>query len=114
MGWQPARWFEHSLFLHCDQAALNVRTKMITSSLLALSLLRGGAAPNAPFSIQERAGITWLAKPDGERFFSLGVCVVNPGAGREQFSLTNPGYAAFQHYDNSNRWAEATLRRLKS
>ncbi len=26
----------------------------------------------------------------------------------------NPGYAAFQHYDNSNLWAQATLSRLKS
>ena len=40
--------------------------------------------------------------------------MVNQGASREKFSSTNPGYAAFQHYENSNRWAEATLQRLKS
>lgn len=91
-----------------------MRTIFITTGLLALSLLRGGAATNAPFSIQQREGISWLVKPSGERFFSLGVCVVNPGASHEQFSSTNPGYAAFQHYENSNRWAEATLERLKS
>ncbi|MGA9450185.1 MAG: hypothetical protein WBW41_02445 [Verrucomicrobiia bacterium] len=91
-----------------------VRTVFITTSLLALSLLRGGAETNAPFFIQQREGISWLTKPDGERFFSLGVCVVNQGASREQFNSTNPGYAAFQHYENSNRWAEATLKRLKS
>ena len=94
--------------------ALNVRTILITTSLLALSLPRGRAATNAPFSIQQREGITWLAKPSGERFFSLGVCVVNQGASRDQLSATNPGYAAFQHYENSNRWAEATLKRLKT
>ena len=55
-----------------------------------------------------------MTRPNGERFFSLGVCVVNQGASREKFSSTNPGYAAFQHYANSNRWAEATLQRLKS
>jgi hypothetical protein len=91
-----------------------VRTIFITTSLLALSLLRGGAATNAPFSVQQREGISWLTKPNGQRFFSLGVCVVNQGASRERFTATNPGYAAFQHYQNSNRWAEATLKRLES
>ena len=91
-----------------------MRNILITTSLLALSLLRGEAATNAPFSIQQREGISWLTKPDGERFFSLGVCCVNQGASRERFNSTNPGYAAFQHYQNSNRWAEATLHRLQS
>src|SRR6516165_5247870 len=91
-----------------------VRILFITTSLLVLSLLRTGASTNAPFSIEQRDGISWLTKPDGERFFSLGVCVVNQGASREQLSSTNPAYAAFQHYENSNQWAEATLRRLKS
>src|SRR6267378_3107028 len=96
-------------------AVLIVRTIIITTSLLALSLLRGAAVEtNAPYSIQQKDGISWLTKPNGERFFSLGVCVVNQGASREQFSSTNPGYAAFQHYENSNHWAEATLKRLKS
>jgi hypothetical protein len=54
-----------------------------------------------------------LIKPNGKQFFSLGVCVVNQGASPEKFNPTNPGYAAFQHYENSNRWAEATLNRLK-
>ena len=91
-----------------------MRITFITTSLLAFSLLRGWTAGNAPYSIQQRDGLSWLAKPNGERFFSLGVCVVNQGASREQFSATNPGYAAFQHYENSNLWAEATLKRLKS
>ena len=44
----------------------------------------------------------------------MGVCVVNQGASRERFNPSNPAYAAFQHYENSNRWAEATLKRLES
>jgi hypothetical protein len=97
------------------KAALIVRIIIIIVSLLALNLLRGeAAATNASYSIQQRDGISWLTKPDGERFFSLGVCVVNQGVSREQFSSTNPGYAAFQHYENSNRWAKATLKRLTS
>jgi hypothetical protein len=91
-----------------------VRMFFIAISLLAFSLLCAGAATNAPFSIQQREGTSWLTKPNGERFFSLGVCVVNQGASHEDFCATNPGYAAFQHYENSNRWAETTLKRLKS
>ena len=85
---------------------------------IAASLLAPGfnseATTNAPFSIQERNGNSWLAKPNGEKFFSLGVCVVNEGASPERLSKTNPGYAAFQHYQNSNLWAEAALKRLKA
>lgn len=79
------------------------------------SLLPGEAAvTNAPFSVQKHDGIFWLAKPDGERFFSLGVCCVNQGFSSEQFDPMNPGYASFQHYDNSTLWAAATIDRLKS
>src|SRR5262249_3246347 len=82
--------------------------------LLALNLLRGAEFTNAPFSIQQRDGTTWFVKPSGSRFFSLGVCVVNEGASPAKFNPANPEYAAFQHYRNSNAWAEATLKRLKS
>ncbi len=67
-----------------------------------------------PFSIREQDGIAWLVKPNGERFFSFGVCCVDMGASREKFDPDNPGYGAWQHYPDSNRWAEATLKRLKS
>jgi len=91
-----------------------VQKYFITVSLLALSLLRGRAANNDPFFVQQREGVSWLTKPNGERFFSLGVCVVDQGVSRERFNPINPGYAAFQHYGNSNLWAEATLKRLES
>jgi hypothetical protein len=93
---------------------LIVRKLFITTILLTLSLRCGAASTNAPFSIQQLGEISWLTKPGGEPFFSLGVCCVNQGASREQFISTNPGYAAFQLYENSNRWAEATMKRLKS
>ena len=93
---------------------LHLRIIITTISLMALCLRPCGAATDAPFSIHEHEGNYWLTKPDGERFFSFGVCVVNQGAARQQINPTNPGYAAFQHYENSNRWAEATLRRLRS
>jgi hypothetical protein len=92
---------------------MTMRTILITSCLVVLSL-RGEAHTAAPFSIQQQGETSWLAKPGGERFLSLGVCVVNQGVSRERFNSTNPAYAAFQHYENSNRWAEATLKRLHS
>jgi len=93
---------------------LILRKIIITTSLLALSLWRGAAVEtNAPFTIQQRDGISWLTKPDGERFFSLGVCCVDQGESLGKLNPTNPGYAAFQHYADSNRWAKATLGRLK-
>ncbi|MEO8427243.1 MAG: hypothetical protein ABI651_09045 [Verrucomicrobiota bacterium] len=82
---------------------------------------RGGASPlpeatsaGKPFAIQQQDGITWLIRPNGERFFSFGVCCVSMGATRQTFDPDNPGYSAFRHYPDSNRWAEATLKRLKS
>lgn len=93
---------------------LIVRAILLAASLLVPGLLPAVDATNAPFSISQREGISWLTKPSGQPFFSMGVCVVNQGASRQQFTSTNPGYAAFQHYQNSNRWAEATLNRLES
>ena len=91
-----------------------VRATFITTSLLAMGFLCAGATTNSPFSIEQHEGAFWLTKPNGGRFFSLGACVVNQGESREQFSPTNPAYAAIEHYANSNAWAEATLKRLKS
>src|SRR6266704_283667 len=71
------------------------------------------AVGSPPFSIQEEDKTAWLVRPNGERFFSLGVCCVNQGASPEEFDSSNPGYAARQHYADSNRWAETALRRLK-
>jgi hypothetical protein len=106
--------FHDKHFHNSQKAELSVRIITITASLLIPGLLCCGAATNDSFSLQQHEGISWLTRPNGERFFSLGVCVVNQGASRESFNPTNPGYAAFQHYENSNRWAEVTLQRLKS
>jgi hypothetical protein len=67
-----------------------------------------------PFSIQPRQGVAWLVRPDGTRFFSLGVCCVDQGTAREEYTPEKPGYASWQHYADSNQWAKATLNRLQS
>lgn len=55
-----------------------------------------------------------MTSPGGKKSFSLGVCVVNQGVPPERASLTNPAYSALRSYPNSDRWAEATLKRLHS
>src|SRR5262245_14360873 len=69
---------------------------------------------STPFSLKQQNEVDWLIKPNGTRFFSLGVCVVSQGASREDFNPTNPGYAAFRYYQSSNDWAADTLKRLTS
>ncbi len=75
---------------------------------------RKTSTPGKPFSIQKQDQISWLVRPSGERFFSLGVCCVDPGISRAEFRTDNPGYAAWRHYPDSTQWAEATLQRLRS
>jgi hypothetical protein len=58
--------------------------------------------------------VYWLIKPNGERFFSLGVCCVNQGASTKEWNSANPGYAGWQHHSNTNAWATDTLNRLKA
>src|SRR5687768_9804915 len=77
-------------------------------------LMGAERSSNLPFSIVEKGGQSWLVRPDGKPFFSLGVCVVTEGASRKDFNPANPGYAAWQHYADSNQWAQATTKRLKN
>src|SRR5213592_3378210 len=67
---------------------------------------------NLGFSIQQQGESAWLVRPNGERFFSLGVCCVSQGT--LDFDSANPSYAAWQHYADSNLWAKSTLKRLKA
>src|SRR5262245_26590971 len=70
--------------------------------------------PGQAFAVEKVDQVTWLINPNGERFFSFGVCCVNMGASRQDSQTTNLAYAAWKHYSNSNQWAQATLRRLKA
>jgi len=73
-------------------------------------------ASNRPrnFSLTSVDGKWWLNSAMGQKFFSLGVCVVDPGESKEDSDPENPGYAAWQHYQNPPQWAMATAERLKS
>ena len=72
------------------------------------------ALPHAGFTISRQDDTYWLVKPGGEPFFSLGVCCVNQGISTKEWNPANPGYAAWRHYSDSNAWAAASLRRLKT
>jgi hypothetical protein len=98
-----------------------LRILFFTSLAVSALVLGFGAGGNGldvsdhpPFSIQQHGETSWLVRPNGERFFSLGVCCVSQGASRKDFDSANPAYAAWQHYADSNLWAKVTLKRLKS
>lgn len=80
----------------------------------SLQTASASSSTNRGFSIQQQGESPWLVRPNGERFFSLGVCVVSQGTSRQEFNASNPSYAAWQHYADSNLWAAATLKRLKA
>ena len=86
----------------------------VSPSRLQLAADESTSTRNDPFSIRSHEGVAWLADPAGTRFFSFGACCVDQGMARETYQAERPGYAAWQHYADSNRWAEATLKRLKS
>src|SRR5262245_15338730 len=67
--------------VHNSVSLLYMFTRLVILSVtVILHFLQTAAAnTNSPFKIEERGGISWLIKPDGQPFFSLGVCVVNQG-----------------------------------
>ena len=89
------------------------RLLWITAIAIAATHAEAGDA-NRPFSLRRDAGAWWLCAPDGRRFFSFGVCCVNQGTGRDEYSVTNPGYAAWQNYPSSQAWADAAVQRLRT
>jgi len=108
---------KHSVVAFCRP----LDSRFVRAVLLALGQgISGHAAEgealyqDPPFTIQKQDQTSWLISPGGERFFSLGVCCVNQGVSRGEFDPANPGYGAWQHYADSNQWANATLRRLKA
>ena len=56
----------------------------------------------------------WFVSPQGKPFFSLGVCMFNQGADKEDFNPAKPSYAALRYYDTPEAWAKANVPRLRS
>src|SRR5262245_13819313 len=95
-------------------SGLTIRTAFTLALGTAGGSTAEGVSANPGFSIQQQDGTAWLVRPGGQRFFSLGVSVVSQGASPKDFDPANPGYAAWQHYADSNLWAASTLKRLKA
>jgi hypothetical protein len=62
---------------------------------------------------QDSTGWSFLA-PNGDKFFSLGICVFDQGAPKEKYNPARPQYAGLRHYDSVAAWSDVNLQRLKS
>jgi hypothetical protein len=93
-----------------------IAAAILSAAVVTLTGSSGQSSPATPrVTLQKKGGAGWsLVSSNGEHFFSLGVGVVTQGADREAFDPENPGYAAWQHYQDPLAWSDATLRRLKS
>lgn len=89
---------------------------MFSSTLalaLALATMPSSILPSG-FRVDHQGDVAWLVNPFGKRFLANGVCCVNPGLTREEWTEMNPGYAAFRSYASDAEWARSTAKRLQS
>ena len=88
---------------------------LLAANITAISQQSPLPAKSGPgFSIKKIDGVWWLADQQGKPFFSRGVCCVNPGLEFKDYTLKNPGYAAWHHFAEPLQWAEATMDSLRS
>jgi hypothetical protein len=69
---------------------------------------------NGRCTVRKESNGWWLVDPQGQPFFSLGVCVFNQGSRKDEYDPAKPSYAALRHYDGPDSWADDSLLRLKS
>jgi hypothetical protein len=81
--------------------------------LLAEGRLAAEPAAKPLFSVQQSAERWWLTSPEGRKFFSMGVCVLDQGMARHLSNEARPAYGAWKHYETPSHWADASLKRLK-
>jgi hypothetical protein len=96
----------------------------VTRALLSFVLLTGAVSlpvhdataveRGAFYQVAQSDGAWWFVRSNGERFVSLGVNCVLPGAKREQYDSAKPAYASFRHYESTDAWADDAVRRLKA
>ncbi len=82
----------------------------LTAALLAMS--QAPALP--PYRVDHQGDEAWLVDPQGHRFIANGVCCVNPGQTKAEWTPLNPGYSGSHHYKDDRDWAKDTASRLKS
>jgi hypothetical protein len=72
------------------------------------------AKRDARCTVHRHSNGWWFVAPNGEKFFSLGVCMFNQGFEGKEFDANKPAYTALRHYDTPDAWADASLTRLRS
>jgi hypothetical protein len=87
---------------------------IILALMLTAAADEGGYKPSPPFSVRKEDSGWWLVSPEGQKFFSMGVCCVNQGVAKKDYDPENPSYAAWHYYPTTLEWADSTLRRMKS
>ncbi len=88
---------------------------LVVTNLAASSQPAPAPVKTGPgYSIKQIDGVWWLVDPLGKPFFSRGVCCVNPGIEFKDYTLKNPGYAAWHHFAEPMQWAEASMDSLRS
>jgi hypothetical protein len=85
---------------------LMVQSASVVSACPQLAL-----APHARWQITAHDGVFWLLTPCGERFFSLGVNVLNTGYPQRLFE-GRLGYHWGTFYPDLEAWAQATYQRV--
>ncbi len=109
------RSFQRLLF-----ACLAVGTALAQRGPTGAGDTRGPGRTTSParrqpaFSVREDESGWWFVRPDGRRLFSLGVCVVQPGASRGGYDPENPSYASWRQWPDESLWATHTASRLGS
>jgi hypothetical protein len=86
----------------------------IVGALAALSQGAAAVGGKGFYRVAELEGAWWFIAPDGSRFFSSGVNVVDVGGKPAEYDPQRPEYAAFRHYPNTAAWARATQQRLSA
>jgi hypothetical protein len=90
--------------------------KILVAAAGVLSFLaEDAAAVDKPgfYRVAKIDDVWWFIRPDGKRFFSSGVNVVDPGPPRGEYDPQRPAYAAFRHYPDLASWASRSHERLE-
>lgn len=95
-----------------NRKSIRVRTCVGVTVALLLCVARDCEAKPGFYSVAEIDGVWWFTDPQGKPFYSLGVSDIGPGPPRDKYDPARPAYAAFQHYDSTQKWAEHTIQRL--
>ncbi len=62
--------------------------------------------------VEKADGAWWFVQPDGKRFLSIGVDMVNHGASPGKWDPKNPSYSALRSYGSARKWEDDAIARL--